>query len=49
MATLSAAKRIVVKIGSALLVENGELRADWLANKDRKKSSGVGAGRGCIA
>ena len=32
MATLSAAKRIVVKIGSALLVENGELRADWLAS-----------------
>ena len=27
---LIAAPRIVVKIGSALLVENGELRADWL-------------------
>ena len=30
MASLSAAKRIVVKIGSALLVEGGGLRADWL-------------------
>ena len=32
MASLTAAKRIVVKIGSALLVdrESGELRADWL-------------------
>ncbi len=30
MASLSAAKRIVVKIGSALLVEGGKLRADWL-------------------
>lgn len=32
MATLSNAKRIVVKIGSALLVEAGDLRADWLAS-----------------
>lgn len=32
MATLSAARRLVVKIGSALLVDNGELRADWLAS-----------------
>lgn len=30
MAPLSQAKRIVVKIGSALLVEDGKLRADWL-------------------
>ena len=30
MATLSSAKRVVIKIGSALLVENGRLRADWL-------------------
>ncbi|MBT8454697.1 MAG: glutamate 5-kinase [Rhodobacteraceae bacterium] len=30
MATLSKAKRIVVKIGSALLVEGGVLRDDWL-------------------
>ena len=32
MATLSAARRIVVKIGSALLVDRatGKLRADWL-------------------
>ena len=30
MASLSAARRIVVKIGSALLVENGALRARWL-------------------
>ncbi|MEM9974096.1 MAG: glutamate 5-kinase [Pseudomonadota bacterium] len=30
MAPLTAAKRLVVKIGSALLVENGRLRADWL-------------------
>jgi glutamate 5-kinase len=32
MATLSAAKRVVIKIGSALLVDKktGELRADWL-------------------
>ena len=33
MATLSAARRVVVKIGSALLVdaETGQLRAEWLA------------------
>ena len=31
MAALSEAKRIVVKIGSALLVENGTLRAGWLS------------------
>ncbi|MBT8414259.1 MAG: glutamate 5-kinase [Boseongicola sp.] len=30
MASLSAAQRIVVKIGSALLVESGKLRAGWL-------------------
>ncbi len=30
MATISKAKRLVVKIGSALLVERGRLRADWL-------------------
>ncbi len=30
MATLIRAKRLVVKIGSALLVEKGRLRADWL-------------------
>lgn len=30
MAALSQAKRIVVKIGSALLVEEGKLRAGWL-------------------
>lgn len=30
MAALSDAKRIVVKIGSALLVEGGKLRATWL-------------------
>ena len=34
MATLTAAKRIVVKIGSALLVDrsSGALRQDWLAS-----------------
>ncbi len=32
MAALSEAKRIVVKIGSALLVEGGHLRGDWLAS-----------------
>ena len=31
MATLSDAKRLVVKIGSSLLVQDGELRQDWLA------------------
>ncbi len=31
-APLSRARRIVVKIGSALLVENGTLRAGWLAS-----------------
>ena len=31
MATLTDAKRLVVKIGSALLVENGRLRTEWLA------------------
>lgn len=30
MASLTASKRLVVKIGSALLVENGGLRSDWL-------------------
>lgn len=30
MASLSTAKRIVIKIGSALLVEKGRLRAEWL-------------------
>ena len=30
MATLSDAKRLVVKVGSSLLVENGTLRCDWL-------------------
>jgi glutamate 5-kinase len=30
VATLTDAKRVVVKIGSALLVENGALRSDWL-------------------
>ncbi|MEH6832727.1 MAG: glutamate 5-kinase, partial [Sulfitobacter sp.] len=34
MATLTTAKRVVVKIGSALLVDRatGSLRADWLAS-----------------
>jgi glutamate 5-kinase len=32
MASLTDASRIVVKIGSALLVENGRLRSDWLAS-----------------
>lgn len=32
MASLISAKRIVVKIGSALLVDGGKLRADWLAS-----------------
>ena len=31
MAALSDARRIVIKIGSALLVEDGVLRAEWLA------------------
>ncbi|MEL6800889.1 MAG: glutamate 5-kinase [Pseudomonadota bacterium] len=31
MASLSQAKRLVVKIGSSLLVQNGRLRADWLS------------------
>ncbi|MGH1578773.1 glutamate 5-kinase [Planktotalea sp.] len=30
MASLSSAKRVVIKIGSALLVEEGRLRRDWL-------------------
>ena len=32
MASLRDAKRIVVKIGSALLVEHGKLRGDWLTS-----------------
>ena len=32
MEALSAAKRVVVKIGSALLVSGGDLRASWLAS-----------------
>ena len=32
MASLSEAKRIVVKIGSALLVDGGALRASWLTS-----------------
>jgi glutamate 5-kinase len=31
LATLTDARRLVVKIGSALLVQNGKLRSDWLA------------------
>ena len=31
MGALSGARRIVVKIGSALLVEGGDLRRGWLA------------------
>jgi glutamate 5-kinase len=31
MASLSQAKRVVVKIGSSLLVDGGDLRRDWLA------------------
>ena len=30
MASLTEARRLVVKIGSALLVEDGRLRSDWL-------------------
>ncbi len=30
MASLSEARRLVVKIGSSLLVQNGRLRVDWL-------------------
>jgi glutamate 5-kinase len=32
VASLKNAKRVVVKIGSALLVQDGALRADWLAS-----------------
>ena len=32
MASLSAAKRVVVKIGSALLVDAAGLRRDWLSS-----------------
>ncbi len=35
MDALKQAKRIVVKIGSALLVKDGQLRADWLATLAR--------------
>lgn len=35
MASLTQAKRLVVKIGSALLVEDGRLRSDWLAGLAR--------------
>jgi GTPase len=31
MASVTSARRLVVKIGSALLVEGGRLRSDWLA------------------
>ncbi|MCX7565480.1 glutamate 5-kinase [Sulfitobacter sp. F26169L] len=47
MATLTGAKRIVIKIGSALLVDRatGDLRADWLASLARDvawlKSCGI--------
>jgi len=47
MATLRGARRLVVKIGSALLVDraSGTLRADWL----RSLAADVAdlAGRGC--
>ncbi|MEW9921795.1 glutamate 5-kinase [Marimonas sp. MJW-29] len=46
MATLTAAKRLVVKIGSALLVDRktGDLRADWLRGlaEDVKWLKGLG-------
>lgn len=32
MASLSKAKRIVIKVGSALLVDGGALRSDWLVS-----------------
>ena len=44
MASLTEARRVVVKIGSALLVEEGRLRADWLASlaQDVAWLSGLG-------
>ena len=33
---LARAKRLVVKVGSALLIENGKARADWLATLARE-------------
>ncbi|MEP2263035.1 MAG: glutamate 5-kinase, partial [Paracoccaceae bacterium] len=32
MASIGLAKRIVIKVGSALLVDGGALRNDWLAS-----------------
>ena len=48
MASLSEAKRIVVKIGSALLVDGGVLRADWLASLAEDVSACHGRGQDVI-
>lgn len=48
MATLTKAKRIVVKIGSALLVEGGDVRADWLASLAEDVASARARGQDVI-
>ena len=48
MATLSEAKRIVVKIGSALLVSGGDVRADWLASLAQDVASARAKGQDVI-
>ena len=48
MAPLSEAKRIVVKIGSALLVEDGKLRSDWLQSLAEDVAWLRGAGKDVV-
>ena len=48
MATLKNAKRLVVKIGSALLVQRGKLRADWLIGLAEDVAAAKGRGTSVI-
>lgn len=48
MATLSGAKRLVVKIGSALLVSGGDVRAAWLASLAEDVARARGRGQDVI-
>ena len=48
MASLSDARRVVVKIGSALLVERGSLRSSWLASLAQDVADLRGRGKDVI-
>lgn len=48
MASVTAARRLVVKIGSALLVQSGRLRSDWLAGLAEDVAEAKGRGTDVI-